>query len=107
MTLDEFMAQGTHRGRNIRREGFLFLFLRLREGPVLEIAVVTVQRDERGRGLFTKTLRHIKYKYPDVSIRVEGVKEPRFQQHLLKLGFEQSTSFDFFLAAQKDLTPSR
>ena len=107
MTLDEFMAQGTSRGRNIRRDGFLFLFLRLREGPLLEIAVVTVQRDVRGRGLFTKTLRHIKYRYPDVSIRVEGVKEPRFQQYLLRLGFEQQASQHFFLDSQKDLPPSR
>lgn len=107
MTLDEFIAKGSPRGRNIKRDGFLFLLLRLREGPVLEIANVTVAQSERGKGLFTKTLRYIKYRYPDVSIQVEGVKESRFQQYLLRLGFELTTPQTYFLASQKDLPPSR
>ena len=107
MNLDEFMTRGSPRGTNVKRDGFLFLFLRLREGPTLEIAVVTVHRSERGKGLFTKTIRYIKYRYPEVSICVERVTEPRFQQHLLKLGFDQLTTKTFFLNSQKDLPPSR
>jgi hypothetical protein len=120
MNLDEFLdkslktynvSRATSRA-HVKREGFLFLFLRIHgssdvEGPVLDIATVTVLLADRGKGLFSKMLRHIKYKYPDVSIRVESVKEPRFQQYLAKLGFAQSSLNNFFLDAQKDLPPSR
>jgi hypothetical protein len=116
MTLDEFMDNGLRRLRDSRapsrkhvtHPGFLFLYLRLRDGPVLDVANVTVHQDDRGRGLFTKTLRHLKYKYPEVSIRVEGVIQERFQRHLVRLGFEPSTEpCNFFLPAQKDLPTLR
>jgi len=112
MTLDEFMDSGlrllhvsqTASRRHITQPGFLFLYLKLREGPVLDITTVTVLLEHRGKGLFTKTLRNIKYKYPDVSICIETSNE-RFRQHLLKLGFETlNDPFNLILPAQKDIT---
>lgn len=115
MRLDEFIDKGLARWRThqepsraaLKEPGFLFLYVRLRRGPVLEFSTVTVERDDRGRGLFTKTIKHIKYKYPEVSIIIESVTEQRFQTYLTKLGFEslaeRGEPKNFFLPAEKDL----
>ena len=115
MTLDEFMDMGLWQlrktgepsRRNVSYPGFLFLFLRLRASPdgsaVLEIANVTVHLEDRGRGVFTKTLRHIKYKYPEVHIRVERVTDQRFQLYLMKLGFETTGQQVYCLDRDKDM----
>lgn len=118
MTLDEFMDRGLKSLRDspqvlrkhVKQPGYLFLYLRLHrgeDGPILDVANVTVMLAERGRGLFTKTLRHIKYKYPEVSIRVENVTQERFRQHLLKLGFDICDPQNLFLSAQKDMPSLR
>ena len=115
MTIDEFIEKGLRSPRpfpkplrsSIRQKGFLFLVLHLREvAGALRLVVthVTVDFDSRSAGLLTKTLRQVRYKYPELEIALEGVKEPRHQARLIKLGFEPSLNqTDFTLPVTKDM----
>ena len=120
MTIDEFIEKGLRTSTpfpkplrsSIRQKGFLFLVLHLREtaepnGLALVVTHATVEFQCRGAGLLTKTLRQVRYKYPTLELVCEGVKEPRHQAKLIRLGFEpRLNQTDFVLPPTKDFHAS-
>jgi hypothetical protein len=102
MTLDEFIqasllrfATNRHSRAHVDEPGFETLYVRLGRRvlmgivrqPVLDIATVTVDEAQRGRGRFTKLIDRVRDMYPALHLYVENAMEPRFQKHLERYGF--------------------
>lgn len=103
MTLGEFIRHGLDRfdktgmssRSHVDEPGFETFYVRLNRRaiaggmyqPVLDIATVTVDEAQRGRGLFTNVLDRIRDQYPNLHIFVENAMESRFQRHLESYGF--------------------
>lgn len=64
---------------------------------VLDIANVTVEDGHRGKGVFTRLLKRLRDTYPELPIHIENALNPRFQNHLRKLGLIELNYFCFFL----------
>jgi hypothetical protein len=101
-TLDEFIAsyQGDHRfvlrfGRrqHVLERGFIKCYVRIGRrwfnkqwwDPTLDLADIEARRP--GNGTFTRLVARLRKKYPDMTLYVECVSEPRFQNKLVRMGF--------------------
>lgn len=95
-TLDDFINGCSFRDRNayVKEEGFYHLYVRygdryingVQTSNVLDLA--NFEAKIRGTGLFTRLIERIRTTYPDVTIYVECVINPRLPKKLKSLGFK-------------------
>ncbi len=60
---------------------------------VLDLA--TLEAKDPGTGAFTRLVQHLRKAHPDLGLYVESVMNPRFREHLKKLGFVCAMDNDF------------
>jgi hypothetical protein len=100
-TLDQFIAQAVDKWPHnsyVREPGFASLYVRISrryiEGKtrtMLDIANVTAKKP--GSGAFTKLIKKLSRKHPELGIFVECVLNPRFGTMLEnKLGFKKASA---------------
>lgn len=54
---------------------------------VLDLASICVVSTQRGKGLFTSLVTSLRTEYPELTLYVENVLNPRFAAYLPKIGF--------------------
>lgn len=113
MTLDEFMASPLDRAWIRNKEYSLYI----RKGPryiehvlhqkVIQIASIKVRF--KGRGTFTRLVNYLRERYPDHTLFVECVLEPKLVPRLLRLGFHRELNTypgNFYLTPEMELKPA-
>jgi hypothetical protein len=97
VTLDEFIAsvkaKPFPRSRWVEHEGFDGLYVRV--GPryicgelVPTIDLANMNAILPGKGAFKKLVKHLQDNYPEYTIHVENVLTQKFQDGLIRMGFE-------------------
>ena len=102
MLLDEFLEKHLSKlpghlfpvRAYVEEPGFNSLYVRLSGRliddellfPVFDVASVEVR--EKGQGTFTRRIRQVREKYPNLPIYVESVVNGRFAKYLERIGFE-------------------
>lgn len=101
MTLDEFVAEarprfdrGEPRTGYVNEPGFSSFYMRLtyryiggKRCSCIDIASIVAERP--GKGAFKALVARLRARYPEFTIYVESVLNPRFPPGLLRMGFQR------------------
>jgi hypothetical protein len=110
MTFDEFM-QSSWRNQYVEEPGFWSLYVRKSTryieshwiNRVIDLSSFEVER--KGQGVFTRFVERLKSEYPEHTIYVECVVNPRLGPHLEKIGFarvDKETGEHYALYSRKE-----
>lgn len=97
VTLDEFIASVKVKpfpcSRWVEYEGFDGLFVRVGQmyicGELVPtINLANINASLPGKGAFKKLVKYLQDNYPEYTIHVENVLTPKFQDGLIRMGFE-------------------
>jgi len=114
-TLDEFLERSEKRAfpsnSYVKEPGWESLYVRYGprfvledlQSPVLTLANITVEKQMRGKGVFTTLVERLRREHPNLHLLVENTHS-RFGSYLLKIGFvlmSEEISKSYFLKAKE------